>query len=310
MNWTTLSRHLSILVLCKCIRSVCAEPNNGQEDQRQIGCQQRSTLGRDYVGDANTTVDGIPCQRWSDTEPHDHDFTHVGDHNFCRNPDGHHSKLWCYTTDPEHRHQYCLVPFCPPLKALDFSLDNDRKRDENNSYTHASLQKENLPPSFTICTAFMVEDWANGNVDGLLFVLRDNRDKLWTWVKIFAAMTYTEFTFRFEDPSLISIKSPILFYPHQWTRVCLSKESNTSLTRLVVDGKLLVEKEVKVKSQPKNLNIVLGWSGTRVEFTGRTTDVNIFSSALSVEEMNSQTSPGKTECGPGTSESGFLKFEK
>ena len=46
-----------------------------------------------------------------------------------------------------------------PLKALDFSLDNDDEPDENSSYTHATLQKENLPHSFTICTAFMVEAW-------------------------------------------------------------------------------------------------------------------------------------------------------
>ena len=96
MNWTSLSRYLSILVLCKGLRIVCAEPNSGQEDQGQIGCQQRSTLGRDYVGEANTTVEGIPCQGWSDTYPH------VGDHNFCRNPDGD-SKVWCYTNDLEIR---------------------------------------------------------------------------------------------------------------------------------------------------------------------------------------------------------------
>ena len=69
-----------------------------------VGCQHNSTSGRDYRGTANTTVDGIPCQRWSDTEPHEHSFTHVGDHNFCRNPIGAPaSQVWCYTTDPEHK---------------------------------------------------------------------------------------------------------------------------------------------------------------------------------------------------------------
>ena len=41
-----------------------------------MDCQQRSTSGRDYGGKANTTVDGIPCQRWSDKEPHDHRQVH------------------------------------------------------------------------------------------------------------------------------------------------------------------------------------------------------------------------------------------
>ena len=117
---TILSAHLTILALCK---YVYCQPMGGQDDRSQIGCQQRSTSGRDYVGEANTTVNGTLCQKWSDTEPHDHDFTHVGDHNFCRNPDGD-SAVWCLTTDPEVKYQYCSVLFCPSLKTLDFSLDN------------------------------------------------------------------------------------------------------------------------------------------------------------------------------------------
>ena len=124
------------------------------------GCQHRTTLGRSYAGEANTTIDGIPCQKWSDTDPHDHSFTHVGDHNFCRNPIGaSQSQVWCYTTDPELQVQTCLVPFCRHLKALDFSLDNDRKPDEDNMYTHAFLKRENFPSSFTLCTAFRVDAW-------------------------------------------------------------------------------------------------------------------------------------------------------
>ena len=75
---------LSVYVFCVITIVVLSQPISKR--QRQISCQHRSTSGRDYVGEANTTVDGIPCQMWSDTNPHDHDFTHVGDHNFCRNP--------------------------------------------------------------------------------------------------------------------------------------------------------------------------------------------------------------------------------
>ena len=84
------------------------------------------------------------------------------------------------------------------LKALDFSLDNDDKADKNNSYTHASLQKENLPSSFTICTAFMVERWTE-YTDLFPFVLQGDEEEFWHWVGIFAAETYTEFSFQFED---------------------------------------------------------------------------------------------------------------
>ena len=40
--------------------------------QKEIGFQYRSTSGRDYAGKANTTIDGIPCQMWSDTQTYDH----------------------------------------------------------------------------------------------------------------------------------------------------------------------------------------------------------------------------------------------
>ena len=158
MKENSLSKCLPIFLFCGYLSIVSSQAGDGE--RRQIGCQEWSTSGRTYRGEANTTVDGIPCQRWSDTQPHDHAFTHVGDHNFCRRPNGvEASQVWCYTTDPEVQYQYCQVPFCPPLKAFDFSLDNDWEPDENKSYTHASLWKENLPSSFTICSAFMVETW-------------------------------------------------------------------------------------------------------------------------------------------------------
>ena len=124
-----------------------------------VGCQHNSTHGMDYRGTANTTISGILCQRWSDTQPHDHHLTHVGDHNHCRNPGSSLNQVWCLTSDPNIKVGYCAVPYCPPLKALDFSLDGDWTPDANNSLTHASLQKENLPSSFTICAAFMLEKW-------------------------------------------------------------------------------------------------------------------------------------------------------
>ena len=267
------------------------------------------------MGEANTTVDGIPCQRWSDTKPHDHTFTHVGDHNFCRNPNGagSQSQVWCYTIDPEHEKQSCAVPFCSPLKAIDFSLDNDNEPDEDNSYTQASLQKANLPPSFTICTAFLVEAWLSRQAAAALpFAILDDYGQVWHLVWIFAEKTYTEFSFKFEGSPWFTTHSKKLFYQLQWTRVCLSKDSNTSLARLVVDGELMLEEEVELKSKPDNLNLVSGSrisisSGIIYEDPGQITNLNIFSSALTVEQMKSMTTPGEQECGL---EGDFLSWEK
>ena len=122
---TEICRYAKFLTICLA-HLFCEAVESAKPTANTVGCQHKSTFGRDYRGTANTTVTGIPCQRWSDTQPHEHPFTHVGDHNYCRNPVGTTgSKVWCYTTDPKHRAQYCSVPFCPPLKVLDFSLDND-----------------------------------------------------------------------------------------------------------------------------------------------------------------------------------------
>ena len=61
------------------------------------------------------TETGKTCQLWSADEPHDHDFSQeenpesgLGDHNFCRNPNGE-SGPWCFTTDPDSRCELCDV---------------------------------------------------------------------------------------------------------------------------------------------------------------------------------------------------------
>ena len=101
-------------------------------------CQSKAMSGRDYKGRVNVTKDGVPCQRWNESEPHKHPFSYVGDHNYCRNPiEAPVSEVFCYTSDPNVRYQFCSVPFCPPLQVLDFSLDNDMKPDEENEFTNA-----------------------------------------------------------------------------------------------------------------------------------------------------------------------------
>ena len=57
---------------------ICHGGEDRSRSQQAIGCQRKATLGWDNRGTGKTTVDGIPYQRWSDTESH---FTDVGDHN-------------------------------------------------------------------------------------------------------------------------------------------------------------------------------------------------------------------------------------
>ena len=64
--------------------------------------------GTPYTGTTNTTSSGLTCQMWSVTTPHNHDYSDVGEHNYCRDPDGE-GMLWCYTMDPGTEWEACNV---------------------------------------------------------------------------------------------------------------------------------------------------------------------------------------------------------
>ncbi|XP_027652786.2 plasminogen-like isoform X4 [Falco peregrinus] len=75
--------------------------------------------GKDYRGTVAKTARGRTCQAWSSQKPHSHKYftpvTHPGaglDKNFCRNPDGDVNGVWCFTTDPEKKWEYCEIPRC------------------------------------------------------------------------------------------------------------------------------------------------------------------------------------------------------
>ena len=144
-------------------------------------CQEGNPLGASYSGRMNVTTSGATCQVWAVTEPHKHDYTEVGEHNHCRNPDGLIGGVWCYTTDPEKQWELCAVPKCvsKSLKVLDFSADNDDEPDGNGEYTGATLDAGPLPESFTICLAIMVEAWTTEFSAAYMFTLLDVDGDTW-----------------------------------------------------------------------------------------------------------------------------------
>ncbi|XP_050751137.1 plasminogen-like [Gymnogyps californianus] len=75
--------------------------------------------GKDYRGTVATTGRGRTCQEWNSQKPHSHKYftpvTHPRaglDKNYCRNPDGDVNGVWCFTTDPEKKWEYCEIPRC------------------------------------------------------------------------------------------------------------------------------------------------------------------------------------------------------
>ena len=104
-------------MLSNCMLScgVCAPT----EPPASWGCKVGD--GAIYRDSASTTTDGLQCQNWTVQVPHTHTHTQsnypdsgLGDHNFCRNPNGEEAGPWCYTTDPSVRWDYCSqIPDCP-----------------------------------------------------------------------------------------------------------------------------------------------------------------------------------------------------
>ena len=112
---------------------------------------------------------------------------------------------------------------------------------------NANLLIENPPSSFAICGAFTVEFWVEGFTNSPLFYLVDENEDTWLYVELFATSNYTEFTVETKNESF-TIRSQSLFFPMQWTRVCLSFDSNTS--KLIQ----IENRQICLTSKPANLN--------------------------------------------------------
>ena len=106
------------------------------QSAEDIGCLP--TDGTAYTGKANTTESGLTCQMWSVNTPHNHSFNGVGEHNYCRSPDG--DAPWCFTIDPGNQWEPCDVPLCATFtKGI---IEESRRRP---SYLLMPICQEMLP---------------------------------------------------------------------------------------------------------------------------------------------------------------------
>ena len=88
-----------------------------------LECKMDS-VGKNYTGKTNETLNKISCMRWDQQYPHKHKnngsrgFPEQNASlamNYCRNPDNEPGGPWCYTVEPTVRWEYCEVPYCSKL---------------------------------------------------------------------------------------------------------------------------------------------------------------------------------------------------
>ena len=189
-------------------------------------------------------------------------------------------------------------------------MDNDGKPDNGGEYTHASLAKEKFPAaSFTICVAFMVEEWTFETRAVLYKIRKESNGSVWHQLEMKLKETNTVFEAKGGGIRFQAI-SANTYFPLQWTRVCLALDSNNSEVRFVVDGGLLLEQSLKTYNKPKELNLEVGLRemGKIIkEQPGMITDLNIFSQALPVTSMRRYTTAGDATCG---SQGDFLSWDR
>lgn len=68
--------------------------------------------GGEYEGLLDKTKSGRKCKNWLDEGSYASSTKGIGNHHYCRNPNGAKEKPWCFTMDPATEWEFCSVPEC------------------------------------------------------------------------------------------------------------------------------------------------------------------------------------------------------
>ena len=187
------------------------------------------------------------------------------------------------------------------VQVLDFSEDNDGKNDTNGEFTSATLDIKEAPPTFTICSAFMVNEWSCAwGCYSMIFNLMWENGGPSLEMKTEANRTDTLLLYGINDSNWIVQK--VLLFRLQWVHICVSIDRILGSLQSVVDGQTLNhDRPVGLLGENKTSNITLtvgrqNSSGLIGEHNVKIYDVNIFSSNLSVNKMEELTTPGVKAC--------------
>ena len=183
--------------------------------------------------------------------------------------------------------------------------------------TLANDPKANLPDSYTICSSVFVQFVTS---DKIVIEMLKQDGSPWYLLELSATDrkydSLTEvMTIWYADPAtgktvleyFSNANIPIV--PHSWYHVCMGLDTVSGLLRIVVNGRVVVNEEKdyfedttdwKPTSVAEKILIFKGYlGGFWYQYRGSFSNMNIFSSLMSVEDMITRTSGGDTCDTPG-----------
>ena len=178
-----------------------------------------------------------------------------------------------------------------------FSRQSYTLRDIRN---YAELKHDpgaSLPSSFTICVSVLV---TTENLDPFLFSLTRNDGRQWFSAAVRQLGNFVGKKFFYEGANQYAHLDTVPIFPNEWVRSCLALNTVSGLVQWVARGELVDNSTFAViaesKDIPKDLTgkLILGASFNTVaqkwnQKVNKVTNLNIFSSALSVEKMQEYT---------------------
>ena len=168
--------------------------------------------------------------------------------------------------------------------------------------TQASLNLIDLPSSLSICGAAFAKSFVMGAYANYVnfFRLYNEDDKLWASLSVgFDRGTGKSFVVslgrgREEKVYLVTNATLPRFFPRSWVRACVTFDTGEGVVRIVSDGKVFEDASYPklrniASKMPRNATIRVG---EYTNINSMTSDLNVFSELLSLEQMVAITSPG------------------
>ena len=147
-----------------------------------------------------------------------------------------------------------------------------------------------LPSSFTICVSVLV---TKDHYKPVLFTLLGEDGSQWFIAKILPLGQFFGKRFSYKLSSQFGNIDTMAVFPNQWIRSCLSLNTLTGSVQWVARGELVDNStilEIK-KNVPRNLTnkIILGRLRTTDQMENKVSNLEIYSSSISVEKMQEFT---------------------